>query len=173
MTKPAKLIFKGVFLALIKAITNMLIPYLTFKYVSSIVIMGIPIGLTNEQFQVIVFWITALGLVQVSIAFAKGASPRRSPQKAIWSIFEIAVYCLYLWCYKFSGAASLTLNFKYGFVTYDLALLLQLWLGLVSLKLFIAIYDLIDGIYFYNKKHKELKGMEISKKIAAGGVLNE
>lgn len=151
MNPSAKLIMKGILLALIKTVTAMLIPYFTFKYISTLEIMGIPIGLTNAQFQVIAFWITALGIIQVAVAFAKGSSPKRSPRKAIWYMVQIIVYSLYLWCYKFSGAASLTLSFEYGAVTYDLAVMLQMWMGVVVLKLIIAFYDLIDGIIHYRK----------------------
>ncbi|MHA1341050.1 MAG: hypothetical protein ACTSRZ_13800 [Promethearchaeota archaeon] len=170
MAKPGKLIFMGILMAIIKFATNILVPYLTFKYISTIQVMGIPIGLTNEQFQIIIYWITALGLIQVAIAFAKGASPKRSPQKAIWTIFELGIYCLYLWCYKFSGAASLTLTFQYGAVTYDLAVMLRMWLGLVILKLFLAIWDLIDGSVYYYKKRKEMRNLNVTN--VEGGAFN-
>ncbi|MBD3352292.1 MAG: hypothetical protein GF364_12465 [Candidatus Lokiarchaeota archaeon] len=161
MPSSGKLIFKGIFLALLKAVTCMLIPYLSFKYISELEVMGIPIGLTNEQFDLIMYWITALGLVQIAVSFGKGSSPKRSPRKAIFFIMQIGVYCLYLWCYKFSGAASLTLSFEYGSVTYDLATMLQLWMGIVVLKILIAIYDLIDGIIYTRKKKREAKEEDI------------
>lgn len=151
MNPSAKLILKGILLALMKTVTSMLIPYFSFRYISTLEVMGIPIGLTNEQFEIIAFWITALGLIQVSVAFAKGASPKRSPRKAIMYFLQIIVYSLYLWCYKFSGAASLTLAFEYGSVTYNLAVMLQMWMGVVVLKMIIATYDLIDGIIHYRK----------------------
>lgn len=151
----ASLIFKGISLAAVKAVTRMLIPYYTFKYISELEIMGIPIGLTNEQFNIIVFWITALGLCSVACAFGKGASPKRSPRKAIFFFGDIVIYCFYLWCYKFSGAASLTLTFEFGSVTYDLGVMLQLWMGVVVLKLILATYDLIDGIIYTKKKKAE------------------
>jgi hypothetical protein len=151
----AGLVFKGIATASIKAVTRMLIPYFTFKYISELEIMGIPIGLTNEQFNIIVFWITALGICSVACAFGKGASPKRSARKSLFFFGDIIIYCLYLWCYKFSGAASLTLTFEFGSVMYDLSVMLQLWMGVVVFKMILATYDLIDGIIYTKKKKAE------------------
>lgn len=158
MEKSTKNILMGLVKSIRWGLTSILIPYATFSYFKEYEALGgIKIVMPDEVYTSIIFWITAIGLITVSIAFAVGSSPKRSKRRAIFGMILTSSKLFYLWMYKFSGAVDFAFIIQgLGIFTVDISLMLQLWLGTIFLRYALDIYDLIDAI-IYNKKQKKKK----------------
>lgn len=152
-----KNIFKGIIKGLITLVLSIIVPLLLFKQIKDFPdVMGLDISLENTEYNRILFWITAVGMISVSFSFAKGSSPKRSKQKAIFGIGGVLANCFYIYQYKFSGASTFTMQISdLGTISVDLGVILNLWMGLIFLKIIIEIYDLFDAISYKKKKKAE------------------
>ena len=150
-----KNIFKGVIKALITLVLSIIVPFLLFRQIKDFPdIMGLEITLENTEYNRILFWITAIGMISVAFSFAKGSSPKRSRRGALFGIGGVLANCFYIYQYKFSGASTFTMGISdLGTISVDLGVILNLWMGLIFLKIIIEIYDLIDA-FLYEKKKK-------------------
>jgi len=122
------------------------VPFLTFTWIRTLQISGIEIGLTQEGYRTIIFWVVAFGLIISGCAFFTYSSPKQSIRKGVFALIQILVNCLYLWSYKFSGATAV--NFEViaydGWVTIDLQQMILIYMGIYFLTIAIKIYDLVD-----------------------------
>jgi hypothetical protein len=134
----------------ISLVMSIIIPLWLFGSVKNIPdILGMEITLEQQVYDSIVFWIIAIGMITVSLTFAKHSSPKRSPQRAIFGIFNIFANMFYIYSYKFSGASQLTYTIQnYGSIAFDVGVMLNLWMGLIFLKIILEVYDLVDGIIY-------------------------
>ena len=141
----------------ISLVLSIIVPLVLFGSVKNIPdILGMSITLEQQLYDSIVFWIISCGMLTISLTFAKFSSPKRSPQRAIFGIFNIFASCIYIYSYKFSGASQLSYSIQnYGSVSFDVGVMLNLWMGLIFLKIILEIYDLVDGI-IYQRKAKDL-----------------
>lgn len=153
-----KNIFKGIIKGLITLVLSIIVPLVLFKQIKDFPdIMGLDISLENTEYNRILFWITAVGMISVSFSFAKGSSPKRSKRKALFGIGGVFANCFYIYQYKFSGASTFTMQISdLGTISVDLGVILNLWMGLIFLKIIIEIYDLFDAISYKKKKKANL-----------------
>ena len=76
MSQDARNIMKGVFLTLAYITLTIIIPYITFSWVRSLDIFGlITIEMTQTQYERIIFWVVAFGLIISGCAFFSFSSP--------------------------------------------------------------------------------------------------
>ncbi len=153
-----KNIFKGIIKGLITLVLSIIVPLVLFRQIKDFPdIMGLDISLENTEFDRILFWITAIGMISVSFSFAKGSSPKRSKRKALFGIGGVFANCFYIYQYKFSGASTFTMQISdLGTISVELGVILNLWMGLIFLKIIIEIYDLFDAISYKKKKKANL-----------------
>jgi hypothetical protein len=139
-------------------VLSIIVPLVLFKQIKDFPdIMGLDISLENTEYNRILFWITAVGMISVSFSFAKGSSPKRSKRKALFGIGGVFANCFYIYQYKFSGASTFTMQISdLGTISVDLGVILNLWMGLIFLKIIIEIYDLFDAISYKKKKKANL-----------------
>ncbi|MBD3215373.1 MAG: hypothetical protein GF311_22380 [Candidatus Lokiarchaeota archaeon] len=142
----SKNMLKGFLFMLGYAGFTIIVPYLTFSYIRDLTIAGIDLGLTQEGYRTIIFWVVAFGLLISGFAFFTYSSPKQSIRKGVFALVQIIVNCMYLWSYKFSGAT--TVNFEIiaynGFVSINLQQLILVYMGIYFLTIAIKIYDLVD-----------------------------
>ena len=171
-----KNLFGGFLRAAIYTGTSILVPYYTFKYIRELTVAGYNITLSNQLYNRIIFWILAIGIVTVAFAFGVGASPKRTKRQAIFKMGQTIANVFYVIMYKFSGASRFTLVFDFGFVTFDVGLMLRLWLGVIALKLLLELYELIDAIIYQNmikwKKGRLEKLKSYKEQVSQEGTAN-
>ena len=79
LNRDAKNIIRGVGFTLIYIITTMVIPYFTFSWVKELSIFGlVDIEMTQSQYDKIIFWVLAFGLIISGSAFFSYSSPPQS-----------------------------------------------------------------------------------------------
>ena len=131
-------IFTGVY-----ALITIVIPLILFTLLFSI--EGLPIEWEQIDQQNITFWLTAFGLLVSGLAFFKYSSPKQSIRKGIFGLIQVIVNCLYLWSYRFSGAAEITfIIVDYGFFSLDLSQMILIYMGIYFLTIVLKVYDIID-----------------------------
>lgn len=125
---------------------TIVLPFLTFSWMRTLEISGIEIGLTQEGYRRIIFWVVAFGLIISGCAFFTYSSPKQSIRKGVFALIQILINCLYLWSYKFSGATAVNFNIiaYNGLVTIDLQQMVLIYMGIYFLTIAIKIYDLVD-----------------------------
>ncbi len=135
-------IFMGIYLT-----TTIIIPYLTFSWIMSLKVEGVPIEISNTQYKRIIFWVTAFGLLISGTAFFGYSAPSKSIRRGIFSLFQIIINCFYLWSYKFSGALEIELELvDLGVVSINLTQMILLYMGIYFLTVAIKAFDLVDFI---------------------------
>ncbi|TXT65086.1 MAG: conserved membrane protein of unknown function [Promethearchaeota archaeon] len=146
-------------------VITIIIPAIVFTAIKNIEFQGIPIGLSQYQYERIVYWLTAFGLLVSGFAFLNYSSPKQSIRKGVFALVQILVNCLYIWSYKFSGGTDVQLTIFQPFSSYYEILqtgtigsedffkaivnifledFLMLYMGIYFLTISIKIYDLID-----------------------------
>lgn len=131
-------IFTGVY-----ALITIVIPLILFTLIFSI--EGLPLEWEKQDQQNITFWLTAFGLLVSGLAFFKYSSPKQSIRKGIFGLIQVIVNCLYLWSYRFSGAAEITfIIVDYGFFSLDLSQMILIYMGIYFLTIVLKVYDIID-----------------------------
>jgi len=129
-------IFTGVYIFF-----TIVLPLMLFTLVFSIK----EIEWEQQDQQNITFWLTAFGLLVSGFAFFKYSSPKQSIRKGIFALIQVIINCLYLWSYRFSGAAEITfIIIDYGFFTLNLSQMLLIYMGIYFLTIVIKVYDVID-----------------------------
>lgn len=141
----AKNMLKGVLFTLIYLTTTMIIPYLTFTWVKNLDVVGLPIVMSQLEYERILFWISAFGLLITGCAFFNYSSPKQSIRKAIFALIQIVLNCLYIWSYKFSGATEISFEIvSIGGLSVDFQQMILLYMGIYFLTIVLKVYDLID-----------------------------
>ena len=117
---------KGSIYTTVYVVFTLMIPLVTFSLVKDYVVKGVlPLELTQQQYNDIVFWITALGLLICACAFFTYSSPKQSIRKGVFALIQVLVNSLYIWSYKFSGATNIIFSLDMGGTAGFLALNLQ------------------------------------------------
>lgn len=136
---------RGSIYSAIYAITTILIPILTFSWIWSMVVQGFPLEFEQQDYQNVLFWVTAFGLVITGCAFFTYSSPKQSIRKAVFALIQILVNCLYIWSYKFSGALNLEFVIaNYGYISLNLSQMILVYMGIYFLTIVLKVYDIID-----------------------------
>lgn len=136
---------RGFIYSAIYVVTTIVIPLATFSWIRSMVVQGFPLDFEQQDYESIVFWLTAFGLIISGCAFFKYSSPKQSIRKGVFALIQVLVNCLYLWSYKFSGAAEI--NFviiDFGFFSLNLQQMILVYMGIYFLTIVLKGYDIID-----------------------------
>jgi len=144
-----KNMIRGTIYTSVYAVTTIIIPFLLFNWVRNLQIPLVgEITLTQENYENIIFWILAFGLIISGCAFFSYSSPKQSIRRAVFALIQVIVNCLYLWSYKFSGATEILFNFTIsgytGFLSLSLQTMVLVYMGVYFLTIVLKIYDLID-----------------------------
>jgi len=145
------LIFMSVYIA-----TTMVIPFLTFTWVKEVQILGVGIVLTQHDYEKIIFWISAFGLLISATAFFNYSSPKQSIRKGTFALVQIILNCLYIWSYKFSGATEIRFEIvieiaNLGFISINVENMVMLYMGVYFLTILLKGYDFFD--FLLNRKN--------------------
>ena len=140
------IIYMGVYLT-----TTMIIPSLTFTWIREIQVLGVSIVLEQAEYERIIFWISAFGLLISACAFFNYSSPKQSIRKGTFALIQILLNCLYIWSYKFSGATEVKFEIVFevtnvGFIAIDVQNMVMLYMGIYFLTIVLKGYDLVDFI---------------------------
>jgi len=152
------LIMMGVYMT-----TTILIPYFTFDFVNQLSMpitetQSLDLQMAQGDIDTIFFWLISLGLVISGLAFFSYSSPRKSRRAVVFSILQVLANGFYLWSYKFSGAAELTIDIvELGSLSLDLTETVSLYLGAYSLIIFYKLWKLIEVDYGQRKELREKK----------------
>jgi len=136
---------KGFIYSAIYVVTTIVIPLATFSWIRSMVVQGFPLAFEQQEYESVIFWLTAFGLIISGCAFFKYSSPKQSIRKGVFALIQVLVNCLYLWSYKFSGATEINfviLNF--GFFSLNLQQMILVYMGIYFLTIILKGYDIID-----------------------------
>jgi len=138
-----KNMLKGFIFTGIYAVFTVVIPLVFFTLIFSI--EGLPLEWEQQDQNNIMFWLVAFGLLVSGLAFFKYSSPKQSIRKAVFALIQVIVNCLYIWSYRFSGAAEVTfVILDFGFFTLDLSQMLLIYMGVYFLTIILRVYDIID-----------------------------
>jgi len=148
-------IVKGLIFMCVYIGTTMVIPFLTFTWVKEVQILGVAIVLTQHDYEKIVFWISAFGLLISSTAFFNYSSPKQSIRKGTFAMVQIILNCLYIWSYKFSGATEIRFEIVFeianlGFISINVENMVMLYMGVYFLTILLKGYDFFD--FLLNRK---------------------
>jgi hypothetical protein len=144
-------IFKGIIYMAVYIVTTMVIPFLTFTWVRELSILGVDIVLTQNDYENIIFWISAFGLLISAAAFVNYSSPKQSVRKGTFALIQILLNCLYIWSYKFSGATEIRFEIVFeiinvGFVSINVQNMVMLYMGVYFLTIILKGYDFFDFV---------------------------
>ena len=148
-------IVKGIIFMCVYIGTTMVIPFLTFTWVKEVQILGVGIVLTQHDYENIIFWISAFGLLISATAFFNYSSPKQSIRKGTFAMVQIILNCLYIWSYKFSGATEIRFEIVFeianiGFISINVENMVMLYMGVYFLTILLKGYDLFD--FLLNRK---------------------
>ncbi len=147
-----KNIIRGTIFTAVYVTTTIVIPFLLFNWVKYLKVpeLGIDIKLTQEDYEKIIFWIMAFGLLISGCAFFTYSSPKQSIRRGIFALIQVLLNCLYLWSYKFSGATEIVFDIDHpddlftGFLSLDLETMILIYMGVYFLTIVLKIYDVFD-----------------------------
>jgi hypothetical protein len=148
-------IVKGIIFMCVYIGTTMVIPFLTFTWVRELSILGVDIILTQHDYENIIFWISAFGLLISATAFFNYSSPKQSIRKGTFAMIQIILNCLYIWSYKFSGATEIRFEIvieiaNLGFISINVENMVLLYMGVYFLTILLKGYDFFD--FLLNRK---------------------
>ncbi len=140
-----KNMLRGGFIAAIYITTTLVIPFLTFSWIRGLNVRGVEIGMADAQYDQIIFWLIAFGLIISGFAFLTFSSPSQSIRKGVFALILILLNCLYIWSYKFSGATEIEfVLLDFGIVAVSFQQMVMLYLGIYFLTIILKTFDLID-----------------------------
>ena len=154
-------LFKGLFGFLFYICLTILVPYFTFSAIRNVQVqnINIDIGMNQEEYLRIVFYIIAFGTLVSTTAFFRYSSPSQSIRKAVFALLQVNLNCLYAFSYKFSGATEINFTLiGYGFMTLIVENMVMLYMGIYFLTIIIYFYDLIDFTINRNKIRAQREG---------------
>ncbi|MFX0003991.1 MAG: hypothetical protein ACFE9C_03905 [Candidatus Hodarchaeota archaeon] len=140
-----KNMLRGSIYTAIYAVTTIVIPLITFSWLFQLTVQGFPFDFEQQEYENILFWVTAFGLIICGCAFFSHSSPKQSIRKAVFALIQVIVNCLYIWSYRFSGATDIQFTIVgYGFFSLDVQQMVLLYMGIYFLTIVIKVYDIID-----------------------------
>ncbi|MFX1310811.1 MAG: hypothetical protein ACFE8C_14020 [Promethearchaeota archaeon] len=154
-------IFKGLIYMAVYITITLVIPFLTFTWIKEFEILGVSIVLEQEDYERIIFWISAFGLLISSCAFFNYSSPKQSIRRGTFALIQIILNCLYIWSYKFSGATEVRFEIVYeivdiGFIAVNVQNMVMLYMGIYFLTILLKGYDFLDFV-INRKKIREIR----------------
>ena len=164
LNRDAKNIIRGVGFTLIYILTTIVIPYYTFSWVKELSIFGlIDIEMTQSQYDKIIFWVLAFGLIISGCAFFSYSSPPQSIRGGVFALIQVILNCFYIWSYKFSGATEIQFDIvNFGFFYLNLQQMIVTYLGIYFLTILLKAYDIVDFVV-NREKIRELRMEKIRK----------
>ncbi len=136
---------RGIIYSSIYAVTTIVIPLITFSWIWSMVVQGFPLDFEQQDYQNVLFWVTALGLVITGCAFFTYSSPKQSIRRGIFALIQVLINCLYIWSYRFSGAMNIDFVIvNYGYFSLNLSQMILVYMGIYFLTIVLKVYDIID-----------------------------
>ncbi len=140
-----KNMLRGFIYTAIYAVVTIVIPLVTFSWLFQLTVQGFPLDFEQQEYQSILFWVIAFGLIICGCAFFSHSSPKQSVRKAVFALIQVIVNCLYLWSYKFSGATDIQFTITgYGFFSLNIQQMVLIYMGIYFLTIVIKMYDIID-----------------------------
>jgi hypothetical protein len=140
-----KNMIRGFIYTAIYAVTTIAIPLATFSWLFQMTVQGLPLNFEQQDYQSVIFWVTAFGLIICGCAFFAHSSPKQSIRKGVFALIQVLVNCLYLWSYKFSGATNIEFTIVgFGFVSLNLSQMILVFMGIYFLTIVLKVYDIID-----------------------------
>ena len=144
-------IIKGLIYLSVYITTTMVIPFFTFTFIKEFQVLGVDIILEQPDYDRIIFWVSAFGLLISSCAFFTYSSPKQSIRKGTFSLIQIILNCLYIWSYKFSGATEVRFEIvieiaNLGFIAVNVQNMVMLYMGVYFLTIVLKGYDFFDFI---------------------------
>ena len=143
-----KNMIRGIILTSIYVVFAIVIPLVTFTLLFDLVVKGLPLDFEQQDYNNIVFWIIAFGLIISGCAFFKYSSPKQSIRRGVFGLIQVLLNCLYLWSYKFSGATEIIFNLDMGgmsgFVGLNIQVMVLVYMGVYFLTIVLRVYDIID-----------------------------
>lgn len=136
---------RGFIFTAVYVVITIVIPLVTFTLLFNFVVQGLPLDFEQQDYQNVVFWVVAFGLVISGCAFFTFSSPKQSIRRGVFALIQVLVNCLYLWSYKFSGATELTFIIAgFGSMSLDVQQMILMYMGLYFLTIILKTYDIID-----------------------------
>ncbi|MFX1317367.1 MAG: hypothetical protein ACFE9T_16000 [Promethearchaeota archaeon] len=139
---------RGVIVTVVYVTTTIIIPMYTFSLIRDIA--GAYLEFSEQDYNTIIFWLTAFGILICGCAFFTYSSPKQSIRKGVFAFIQVIVNCLYIWSYKFSGATELVFSLQMGdisgFVALNIQQMILVYMGVYFLTIVLKIYDIIDFI---------------------------
>ena len=143
-----KNMIRGFILTAVYVTTTIIIPIYTFSLIRDYA--GVFLEFTEQDYNTIIFWLTAFGILICGCAFFTYSSPKQSIRRGVFALIQVIVNCLYLWSYKFSGATeiifSLEMGGTSGFLALNIQQMILVYMGVYFLTIVLKIYDIIDFI---------------------------
>jgi len=140
-----KNMIKGFIIAAIYVVTTIVIPILLFSWIRSMTVQGIPLDFEQEDYERVIFWLTAFGILISGCAFFAHSSPKQSIRRGVFALLQVLVNCLYIWSYKFSGATEVRFIIAdFGYFTIDVSQMILVYMGVYFLNIVLKVYDIID-----------------------------
>lgn len=136
---------RGLIYTSIYVVITIVIPVLTYSSVRNMYVQGFSMQLEQQEYQNIIFWVSALGMIICSCAFFNYSSPKKSIRRGVFALIQVLVNSLYIWSYKFSGAT--TINFEIvnmGYISLNLQNMILIYLGIYFFSIILKVYDIID-----------------------------
>jgi len=136
---------RGFIYTSIYVITTIVIPLITFSWLFQLTVEGIPLNFEQQEYQSVIFWVTAFGLVICGCAFFTYSSPKKSIRRAVFALIQILVNCLYIWSYRFSGATDIEFTIVgFGFFSLDISQMVLVFMGIYFFTIVLKVYNIID-----------------------------
>ncbi len=136
---------RGSIFTAVYVVTTIVIPLATFTLLFNLVVQGLPLDFEQQDYNNVVFWIVAFGLMISGFAFFTFSSPKQSIRRAILAVILVLLNCHYLWSYKFSGAAVLSfIIVDFGVMTLNVQQMILIYMGLYFLTIVLKVYDIFD-----------------------------
>lgn len=140
-----KNVTRGIIYTIIYIIVTIVVPYFTFTIIKNLTISGVPITLEQVKYDRIIFWVFAFGLIISGCAFFAYSSPKNTIRRAVFSLIQIILNCLYVWSYRFSGAMDIEfIIVGFGDLIINLEQMILVYLGIYFLTILLRIYDVVD-----------------------------
>ncbi|MHA1683589.1 MAG: hypothetical protein ACTSUE_21805 [Promethearchaeota archaeon] len=173
----SKNFFKGLLFAIIAAMTYVVLPYTGLTVVKNLDTDLVPINYARFDLNRIIFFIQAIGIIQIALAFAKGSSPKYSKRKALFALAQIIGSGTYIYIIKFSGLSQVPIVLEdIGEIIISFDNMMYLTFGVILVNGILALFDIVttikdqrDGVVY--DKDKEWK--ETMKRAKESGITGE
>jgi hypothetical protein len=140
-----KNMIRGIIFTAVYVVIAIVIPLATFTLLYDLALQGLPLALEQQDYNNIVFWVLAFGLIISGCAFFKYSSPKQSIRKGVFALIQVLLNCLYLWSYKFSGATEITFVIvDFGILSLNVQQMVLMYMGIYLLTIIIKVYDIVD-----------------------------